>query len=29
MFIQPKKNEYVSMLDMVDPKDRFGMATSK
>lgn len=23
MFIQPKNNEYVSMLDMVDPKDRF------
>jgi hypothetical protein len=29
MFIQPKNNEYVSTLDIVDPKDRFGMATSK
>jgi hypothetical protein len=29
MFIQAKNDEYVSMLDMVDPKDRFEMATSK
>jgi hypothetical protein len=29
MFIQAKNDEYVSMLDMVDPKDQFEMATSK
>jgi hypothetical protein len=29
MFIQATNDEYVSMLDMVDPKDQFEMASSK
>jgi len=29
MFIQATNDEYVSMLEMVDPKDQFEMATSK